>query len=82
MIRTSRYALGGVRASSCAQRAANADANAVTPKKGGAWTAISFYWAFFFLPFADFVVGVDTFNKRDNEYSVLRDRWEREGEGR
>ncbi|CAB1112035.1 unnamed protein product [Ectocarpus sp. CCAP 1310/34] len=42
--------------------------------EGGGWTAISFYWAFFFLPFADFVVGVDTFNKRDAEYKVLRER--------
>lgn len=43
-------------------------------KQGGMWTAINFYWAFFFLPFADFVVGVDTFNKGDKEYKALRDR--------
>lgn len=48
--------------------------NEKTKKQGGAWTAISFYWAFFFVPCADFVVGVDTFNKRDNEYKILRDR--------
>lgn len=42
--------------------------------QGGAWTWIGFYWAFVFLPFADVVVGVDTFNKSDKEYKVLRDR--------
>lgn len=45
-----------------------------TKKQGGTWTWIGFYWAFVFLPFADFVVGVDTFNKRDEEYQSLRDR--------
>ncbi|CAM9423153.1 unnamed protein product, partial [Hapterophycus canaliculatus] len=43
-------------------------------QEGGAWTAINFYWAFLFLPFADFVVGVDTFNKGDKEYKALRHR--------
>lgn len=35
---------------------------------------MNFYWAFFLIPAADFVVGVDTFNKRDEEYRRLRDR--------
>eukprot|EP00752_Nemacystus_decipiens_P003204 g2965.t1 len=43
-------------------------------QEGGAWTGIGFYWAFVLLPFADFVVGVDTFNKRDEDYKALRNR--------
>lgn len=42
--------------------------------QGGAWTLINFYWAFVLLPLADIVVGVDTFNKRDEEYKHLRER--------
>ena len=47
--------------------------------KGGGWTAMGFYWAFFFLPAADFFVGVDTFNYRDHDYAILRERYRGEG---
>ncbi|CAM9988100.1 unnamed protein product [Ascophyllum nodosum] len=43
--------------------------------EGGAWTLLAFYWAFFFLPAADFVVGVDTCNKPEDEYRALRHRF-------
>eukprot|EP00904_Undaria_pinnatifida_P004044 jgi/Undpi1/13640/HiC_scaffold_9.g03294.m1 len=43
-------------------------------REGGGWTAMGFYWAFFFLPAADFFVGVDTFNYRDHDYAILRER--------
>ena len=36
---------------------------------------MGFYWAFLFLPAADFFVGVDTFNSRDADYKVLRERY-------
>lgn len=43
-------------------------------REGGGWTAMGFYWAFLFLPAADFFVGVDTFNSRETDYKVLRER--------
>lgn len=36
---------------------------------------MGFYWAFLFLPAADFFVGVDTFNSRETDYKVLRERY-------
>lgn len=36
---------------------------------------MGFHWAFLFLPAADFFVGVDTFNSRDDVYKVLRERY-------
>lgn len=35
---------------------------------------MSVYWAFVLLPLCDVVIGVDTLNKREEEYKALRGR--------
>ncbi|CAN0001188.1 unnamed protein product [Discosporangium mesarthrocarpum] len=43
-------------------------------REAGVWTLMNIFWAFILIPAADYVVGVDTFNKAEGEYKALRGR--------